>query len=154
MLHTLGLAWPEFWHAALNPNMAVCSSTGVTVHAAVRSVCDPQPGRLHALLSERTDGQVDAHLPGKQLYASIVFCLMLQCPSSQMHVERARNNYGYVFSVDFSISHQPTLYGNVCRWRTDCVCVAHPLNPAPWRRMRPWSSIRSLTVTQSDISWR
>lgn len=82
--------------------MAVCSSTGVTVHAVVRSVCDPQPGRLHALLSERTDGQVDAHLPGKQLHASVVFCLMLQCPSSQMHVERARNNCGYAFSVDFT----------------------------------------------------
>lgn len=37
---------------------------GVTVHAAVCGVCDPQPGRVHALLSERADGQVHADLPG------------------------------------------------------------------------------------------
>lgn len=43
----------------------LCSS-GVTVHAAVCSVCDPQSGWLHALLSECTDGQVHAHLPGTQ----------------------------------------------------------------------------------------
>lgn len=48
----------------------LCSSTGVTVHAAVCSVCDPQSGWLHALLSERTDGQVYAHLQGTQHYTS------------------------------------------------------------------------------------
>lgn len=49
------------------------SSPGVAVHAAVCCVRDPQPGRLHALLSERTDGQVHADLPGV-------------CPSEQMCV--------------------------------------------------------------------
>lgn len=63
------------------------SSAGVAVHAAVGRVCDPQPGRLHALLSERTDGQVHAHLPGRRrrrLSAGVASCLVLQCPSSQM----------------------------------------------------------------------
>lgn len=40
------------------------NSPGVAVHAAVRSVRDPQSGWLHALLSERTDGEVHADLPG------------------------------------------------------------------------------------------
>lgn len=144
------LAWLKFGHPALNQNMALCSSPGVTVHAAVCSVCDPQPGRLHALLSERTDGQVYAHLPGTQRYASVVSCLMLKCPSSQMHGERARNDCECVFSVQFNASHQ----SSVCRWRMVCVRVARPLNHAPSRRRRPWSSTWMLTVTQSDISWR
>lgn len=37
---------------------------GVAVHAAISSVRDPQSGWLHALLSERADGQVHADLPG------------------------------------------------------------------------------------------
>lgn len=75
---------------------SVFSPTGVTVHAAVCSVCDPQSGRLHALLSERTDGQVYAHLPGTQQYASVVFCcLVLKCPICIG--ERVRNNCEYVF---------------------------------------------------------
>lgn len=150
--HTFGPARHKFWHPALNQNMAPCSPTGVTVHAAVCSVCDPQSGRLNALLSERTDGQVYAHLPGTQHYASVVPCLMLKCPSSQMHEERGRNNCEYVFIVQFSVSHQSSVYA--CRWRMVCVCVARPLTPAPSQRRRPWSSTWMQTVTQSDISWR
>lgn len=97
--------WHKLCHPPLNQNMALCSSAGVTVHAAVCSVCDPQSGRLNAVLSERTDGQVYAHLPGTQHYASVVFCLVLECPSSQMHGQRGRNNCEYVFSVQFSPSH-------------------------------------------------
>lgn len=64
------------------------SPAGVAVYAAVGRVRDPQPGRLHALLSERTDGQVHAHLPGRQQYsAGVASCLVLQCPSSQMDAE-------------------------------------------------------------------
>lgn len=60
----------QFKQLAVNQRWPPCPSTGVTVHAAVCSVCDPQPGRLNALLPERTDGQVYAHLPGRQALSS------------------------------------------------------------------------------------
>lgn len=81
-----------------------CSSTGVTVHAAVCSVCDPQSGRLDALLSERADGQINAHLPGTQHCASVICCLMLECPSSQMHGEHARNSFFFSLPSEYAFS--------------------------------------------------
>lgn len=71
-------------------NLAPCFPAGVPVHAAVRSVCDPQPGRLNALLSECTDGQVYAHLPGKLHYASAVFCSLTLRPCFR---ECVRNSF-------------------------------------------------------------
>lgn len=39
-------------------------SSGVPLYAAVSSVCDSESGWFYALLSECTDGQVHAQLPG------------------------------------------------------------------------------------------
>lgn len=120
----------------LNQTLPPCSSTGVTVHAVVCSVCDPQSGWFNALLSECTDGQVYAHLPGTQIMQ------VLSSPSSscQMHRECARNSYQLKRHVCRFMSYTNPLRIDMCaggEWPV-CVLCTHSLvlhhrggNPGP-----------------------
>lgn len=86
---------------------------GVTVHAAVCRVCDSQPGWLHALLSECTDGEIVPHLPGN------LICLFF-------HFSHFLPWHLHLFVLLY-VDH---------RWSMVCVCVVTQNSPALWWRMR------------------
>lgn len=132
--------WLQLTTTASKSKWWLSFSLGVALHAAVGRVRDPQSGRLHALLSERTDGQVHAHLPGRQQHsAGVASCLAPQCPATQTDAA-----LGLCVCV--------SVYGNsVCcslcgsgRERTVCVLCAHSVllhergdhpSPLPQRRL-------------------
>lgn len=136
-LHTLGPPWHKFCRPALNQNTPPCSSTGVTVHAAVCGVCDPQSGRLDALLSERTDGQVHAHLPGRctTLCVCVGVGVGVLSSTSRRNALPARcmgNVAGIIvnmFLVCGSVRHTDPLCMGMCAGgeRSVCVLRAHSL---------------------------
>lgn len=122
------LLWSLVECHPLTQTSSLCISTGVTVYAAVCSVCDTQSSWLNAVLSECTDGQVHAHLPGtvSNIMQALSSTFMLRCPSSQMHGKRDRNSCKYPLLV-----YRLVLYTNpMClggKWSVCVLCTHRPL---------------------------